>query len=268
MTSSSGAKFPVYGKRGAIRHWFNIPTAKLMATSDPEDNAKICEVTDLGRDDARKALEAAQKAFESYKTWTNRERRFLIRRWADSVKANKEDLAAICTLELGKPFTESLGTVKYGTDFLDWFESAIERQYGDTIPASKGNNRIFTIRQPQGVVAAITPWNSPVAMVTRKVGAAIAAGNTVVLKPAPETPLCATALAKLFERAGGPPGVLNIVTSSVENSPKIGEEFTQSDIVKHLSFTGSTAVGKYLHAECAKTFKKTSMERMYTTAEQ
>ena len=150
--------------------------------------------------------------------------------------------------------------MKYGTDFLDWFEGAIERQYGDTIPAARGNNRIFTIRQPQGVVAAITPWNSPVAMVTRKVGAAIAAGNTVVLKPAPETPLCAIALAKLFERAGGPAGVLNIVTSSVEKSPQIGQEFTQNELVKHLSFTGSTAVGRHLHAECAKSFKKTSME--------
>ena len=232
----------------------------LTTNADPEDNEKICDVADLGCEDARKALEAAAKAFETYKTWTNRERRFLIRRWADLVKENKEDLAAICTLELGKPYTESLGTVKYGTDFLDWFEGAIERQYGDTIPAAKGTNRIFTIRQPQGVVAAITPWNSPVAMVTRKVGAAIAAGNSVVLKPAPETPLCAIALAKLFERAGGPPGVLNILTSSVEKSPQIGEEFTQSEIVKHLSFTGSTATGRYLHAECAKSFKKTSME--------
>ena len=169
-------------------------------------------------------------------------------------------MAAICTLELGKPFTESLGTVKYGTDFLDWFETCIERQYGETIPSAKGANRIFTIRQPQGVVVAITPWNSPVAMVTRKVGAAIAAGNTVVLKPAPETPLCAIAVAKLFERAGGPPGVLNIVTSSTEKSPQIGEEFTQNTIVKHLSFTGSTAVGQYLHVEASKRFMKTSME--------
>lgn len=235
-------------------------TRRTDVSVDPEDNAKIWDIADLGREDARKAIEAAQKSFESYKTWTNRERRYLIRRWSDVVKENKEDLAAICTLELGKPFTESLGTVKYGTDFLDWFEAAIERQYGETIPAAKGANRIFTIRQPQGVVAAITPWNSPIAMVTRKVGAAIAAGNTVVLKPAPETPLCAIALAKLFERAGGPAGVLNIVTSSAENSPKIGEEFTQNELVKHLSFTGSTAVGRYLHAECAKTFKKTSME--------
>jgi succinate-semialdehyde dehydrogenase/glutarate-semialdehyde dehydrogenase len=143
---------------------------------------------------------------------------------------------------------------------LDWFETAIERQYGETIPAARGENRIFTIRQPQGVVGAITPWNSPVAMVTRKVGAAIAAGNTVVLKPAPETPLCAIAVAKLFERAGGPPGVLNIITSSVQKSPQIGEEFTQNEIVKHLSFTGSTAVGRYLHAEASKRFCRTSME--------
>lgn len=150
--------------------------------------------------------------------------------------------------------------MKYGTDFLDWFEGAIERQYGETIPAAKGNNRIFTIRQPQGVVAAITPWNSPVAMVTRKVGAAIAAGNTVVLKPAPETPLCAIAVAKLFAKAGGPPGVLNIITSSTDKSSEIGEEFTQNPIVRHLSFTGSTAVGQYLHAEASKRFIKTSME--------
>jgi succinate-semialdehyde dehydrogenase / glutarate-semialdehyde dehydrogenase len=176
------------------------------------------------------------------------------------IKANKDDLAAICTLELGKPFTESIGTVNYGISFLDWFEGAIERQYGETIPAANGKNRIFTTRQPQGVVAAITPWNSPVAMVTRKVGAAIAAGNTVVLKPAPETPLCAIALAKLFERAGGPAGVLNIVTSSAKKSSEIGEEFTQNDITKHLSFTGSTAVGKYLHAAAAKKMIKTSME--------
>ncbi|OCT51761.1 putative succinate-semialdehyde dehydrogenase [Cladophialophora carrionii] len=250
--------------------WVAAASGAKFLLYNPEDNTTICEIADLGRADAARALEAAQKAFTQYKTWSHRERRWLIRRWADLIKANKEDLAAICTLELGKPYTESLVTVKYGTDFLDWFETAIERQYGDTIPAAKGENRIFTIRQPQGVVAAITPWNSPIAIlranskgakvVTRKVGAAIAAGNTVVCKPAPETPLCAIAVAKLFERAGGPPGVFNIITSGPSNAQEIGAEFTQSKIVKHLSFTGSTAVGRYLHAECAKTFKKTSME--------
>ncbi|OAG35360.1 hypothetical protein AYO21_10431 [Fonsecaea monophora] len=229
-------------------------------STDPTDNEKICDVADAGREETRQALEAAQAAFKTYKKTTARERRWLMRRWADQIRLAKDDLAAICTLELGKPYTESHVTVKYGTDFLDWFEGAIERQYGETVPAARGENRIMTIRQPQGVVAAITPWNSPIAMVTRKVGAAIAAGNTVVCKPAPETPLCAIAVAKLFERAGGPPGVFNVVTSSAAKSAQVGEEFTQNPIVRHLSFTGSTAVGRHLHAECAKTFKKTSLE--------
>lgn len=206
------------------------------------------------------AIEAASSAFQSYRKTTCRQRRQLVRRWADLIRDNANDLAAICTAELGKPFTESLVTVRYGIDFLDWFESAIERQFGDTIPAAKPNKRILTIRQSQGVVAAITPWNSPIAMVTRKVGAAIAAGNTVVCKPAPETPLSALALAKLFERAGGPPGVFNVVTSSAANAVAIGEAMTQHPAVRHLSFTGSTAVGKYLHVECARHLKKTSME--------
>jgi succinate-semialdehyde dehydrogenase/glutarate-semialdehyde dehydrogenase len=163
-------------------------------------------------------------------------------------------------LELGKPFTESLVTVDYGTSFLDWFEGQIERLGGETIPAARSNNRIVTIRQPQGVVAAITPWNSPIAMITRKVGAAIAAGNTVVCKPAPETPLCAIALAKLFERSGYPPGVFNVVTGSAESTPAIGAEMCENKLVRHLSFTGSTAVGKFLNAECAKSLKRVSME--------
>lgn len=214
----------------------------------------------MGREDTVMAIEAASSAFRSFRKTTCRQRRQLVRRWADLICDNENDLAAICTVELGKPFTESLVTVRYGIDFLAWFESAIERQFGDTIPAAKRNNRILTIRQPQGVVAAITPWNSPIAMVTRKVGAAIAAGNTVVCKPAPETPLCALALAKLFERAGGPPGVFNVVTSSAVNAGAIGEVMSQHPAVRHLSFTGSTAVGKHLHVECAKHFKRTSME--------
>lgn len=183
-----------------------------------------------------------------------------MRRWGDLIKANKADLAALCTLELGKPYTESLGSVQYAIDFIDWFETAIERTFGETIPAARGNNRLLTIKEPQGVVACITPWNSPVAMVTRKVGAALAAGNTVVCKPAPETPLCAIALAKLFERAGGPPGVFNVVTADLENSKSIGAALCSNPAVKHLSFTGSTAVGRLLNTECAKTIKKVSLE--------
>lgn len=149
----------------------------------------------------------------------------------------------------------------YGLSFLEWFQGEIERLYGETIPAARVDNRIFTTREPQGVVAAITPWNSPVAMILRKVGAAIAAGCTVVLKPAPETPMCAIAIAKLFERVPGfPAGTLNIVTADSATSAQIGEEMSHNTVVRHLSFTGSTAVGKYLNTECARSLKKTSME--------
>jgi succinate-semialdehyde dehydrogenase/glutarate-semialdehyde dehydrogenase len=231
-----------------------------MQLTDPEDDKIICEVADLTRDDVRRAIEVAHETFLSYRKVPPRERRWLIRKWSDTIKANREDLAAICTLELGKPFTESLVTVDYGTSFLDWFEGQIERLGGESIPAARGNNRIVTIRQPQGVVAAITPWNSPIAMITRKVGAAIAAGNTVVCKPAPETPLCAIALAKLFERSGFPPGVFNVVTNSAGTSSATGAEMCENKLVRHLSFTGSTAVGRYLNGECAKSMKRTSME--------
>lgn len=208
----------------------------------------------------RTAIDAAQQAFKEYKKITHRKRRQLLRQWTEMVKSNRDDLAAICTLELGKPITESYVTVDYGISFLEWFEGEVERLYGETIPAARGNNRIFTVREPQGVVAAITPWNSPVAMILRKVGAAIAAGNSVVLKPAPETPMCAIALAKLFERVGYPAGTLNVVTGDAATSAEIGEEMCHNRTVRHLSFTGSTAVGKYLNTECAKSLKKTSME--------
>jgi succinate-semialdehyde dehydrogenase/glutarate-semialdehyde dehydrogenase len=184
----------------------------------------------------------------------------MLRRWADLIKESREDLAALCTLELGKPFTESLVTVDYGISFLEWFETLAEHTGGETIPAQRPGQRIITYKEPQGVVVAITPWNSPIAMITRKVGAAIAAGNTVVCKPAPETPLCAIALGKLFERAGFPPGVFNVVTCSPAATQEIGAELCSNKLVKHLSFTGSTPVGKILNAQCAAHLKKTSME--------
>ncbi|KAJ5774835.1 hypothetical protein N7457_009731 [Penicillium paradoxum] len=240
--------------------WLPAMSGKSFPVYDPEDDKEIISVTNAGRADTSFAIAEAQKAFETYRLTPHRQRRWLMRRWGDLIKASKDDLAALCTLELGKPFTESLGSVQYAIDFIDWFESSVERTLGETIPAARGNNRMLTIREPQGVVAAITPWNSPLAMVTRKVGAAIAAGNTVVCKPAPETPLCALALAKLFERAGGPPGVLNIIPAGPDTTPEVGEELCHNKLVKHLSFTGSTAVGKYLNTECAKTIKKTSLE--------
>ncbi|KAG4410733.1 hypothetical protein IFR04_016132 [Cadophora malorum] len=200
-------------------------------------------------------------AFQSYKLLTHRQRKALLRQWTTLIRCNRDDLAAICTLELGKPITESYTTVDYGISFLDWFDGEIERLYGDTIPAAKANVRIFTTREPQGVVAAITPWNSPIAMICRKVGAAIAAGNTVVLKPAPETPMCAIAIAKLFERVKGfPPGSLNIVIGDAKASAEMGDELCHNRLVRHLSFTGSTGVGKFLNSECGKSLKRTSME--------
>lgn len=217
-------------------------------------------VANLSRAEVKHAIDVAHQTFRTYKQISHRKRRELLRKWTDLVKANRDDLSAICTLELGKPITESYITVDYGISFVEWFQGEIERLYGETIPAARSNNRIFTIREPQGVVAAITPWNSPVAMILRKVGAAIAAGNTVVLKPAPETPMCAIAIAKLFERAGFPPGTLNIVTCDAETTPQVGEEMCHNKLVCHLSFTGSTAVGKYLNTECARSLKKTSME--------
>ncbi|KAJ9637020.1 succinate semialdehyde dehydrogenase NADP+ linked [Knufia peltigerae] len=240
--------------------WVGAASGKTFKLTDPEDDGEICDIADLDGEDTRRAIEAASQAFETYKLTPHRERRWLMRKWGDLIKANREDLAALNTLELGMPYTESLAKVQYAVDFVDWFEGAVERTFGETIPAFRGSNRILTIRQPQGVVACITPWNSPLAMVTRKVGAAIAAGNTVVCKPAPETPLCAIALAKLFERAGGPPGVFNIVTTSPANTPAVGHQLCSHNAIRHLSFTGSTAVGKMLNTECAKTIKKTSLE--------
>ena len=231
-----------------------------MLCPDPEDDAVLANVPDMSRDECRDAIQAAQDAFQSWRKTTHRDRRWLIRKWADVIKANKADLAAIHTIELGMPYKESYAKVDYATDFLDWFEGEVERLGGETIPTRKGENRLMTIRQPQGVVAAITPWNSPLAMITRKVGAAIGAGCTVVCKPAPETPLCAIALAKLFEKSGFPPGVFNVVTSSFDGTPEIGDEMCTNRLVRHLSFTGSTAVGLKLNAECAKQLKRVSME--------
>ncbi|KAF2404522.1 aldehyde dehydrogenase [Trichodelitschia bisporula] len=240
--------------------WVEASSGKTFPVYDPTDDQVAFSVADLSRDDTRAAVEAAHAAFLTYRHTPPRTRRALLNKWASLIRASTDDLAAICTLELGKPFTESIVTVNYGLSFLDWFEGGIERLGGETIPAARGDNRIVTIRQPQGVVAAITPWNSPIAMITRKVGAAIAAGNTVVCKPAPETPLCAIALAKLFERAGYPPGVFNVVTGSAESTPGIGAELCENRLVRHLSFTGSTPIGKFLNTECAKTMKRISME--------
>src|SRR6476620_6124496 len=186
-----------------------------------------------------------------------KERAIVMRRWFDLMMANQEDLAQLMTAEQGKPFAESRGEVLYAASFLEWFGEEAKRVYGDTIPGHQPDKRIVVLKQPVGVVACITPWNFPLAMITRKAGPALASGCTVVLKPASQTPFSALGLAELAERAGVPKGVLNVITGSAS---EIGGEITSNPIVKKLSFTGSTEVGKLLMEQCSRTVKKVSLE--------
>ena len=201
-----------------------------------------------GRAETRAAIDAAARAFPAWRRKTAKERAVVLRRWFDLMMANQEDLAQLMTAEQGKPLAESRGEVAYAASFLEWFGEEAKRVYGDTIPGHQPDKRIVVIKEPIGVVACITPWNFPLAMITRKAGPAIAAGCTVVLKPASQTPFSALALAELAERAGVPKGVLNVVTGSAS---EIGGELTSNPIVRKLSFTGSTEIGKLLMAQCA-----------------
>ena len=203
------------------------------------------------------AIDAAARAFPAWRGKTAKERARIVRRWFDLMMANQEDLARLMTTEQGKPIVESRGEVAYAAAFLEWFGEEAKRVYGDTIPGHQHDKRIVVVKQPIGVVACITPWNFPLAMVTRKAGPAIASGCTVVLKPASQTPFSALALAELGERAGLPKGVFNVVTGPAE---EIGRELTANPQVRKLSFTGSTATGKVLMAQCASTVKKISLE--------
>jgi succinate-semialdehyde dehydrogenase/glutarate-semialdehyde dehydrogenase len=225
------------------------------------DNPATCEVIGtvprLGRAETRAAIDAAARAFPGWRGKTGKERAAAMRRWFDLMMANQDDLARLMTTEQGKPLTESRGEVAYAASFLEWFGEEAKRVYGDTIPPHQPDKRIIVIKEPVGVVACITPWNFPLAMITRKAGPAIAAGCTVVLKPASQTPFSALALAELAERAGIPKGVLNVITGS---ATEIGSELTSNPIVRKLSFTGSTETGKILMAQCAGTVKKLSLE--------
>jgi succinate-semialdehyde dehydrogenase/glutarate-semialdehyde dehydrogenase len=211
----------------------------------------------MGAAEARRAVEAAHGAFPAWRARTAKERAAVLRRWFDLIMANQEDLAILMTAEQGKPVTESRGEIAYAASFIEWFAEEGKRIYGDTIPQHLPDKRILVLKEPIGVVAAITPWNFPAAMITRKAAPALAAGCTVVLKPATATPYSALALADLGERAGLPPGAFNVVTG--ESSP-IGQELTTNPLVRKLTFTGSTEVGKRLMAQCASTVKKVSLE--------
>jgi len=237
--------------------WVKGNSNQTISVDNPATSEIIGRVPKLSGPETRQAIEAANRAFPAWSKKTAKERAAVLRRWFDLMMANQEDLARLMTLEQGKPLAESRGEVAYAAAFLEWFGEEAKRVYGDTIPQHQADKRIVVIKQPIGVVACITPWNFPLAMITRKAGPAIAAGCTVVLKPASQTPFSALALAELAERAGVPKGVFNIVTGS---ATEIGGELTSNPIVRKLSFTGSTAIGKILMAQCAGTVKKLSLE--------
>ncbi len=229
-----------------------------FAVTNPATGETISEVADCGPAETRRAIESASRAFPSWSRRTAKERAQVLRKWFELIMANQEDLARLMTAEQGKPLAETRGEVAYGAAFIEWFAEEGKRVYGDVIPTTQAGRRILVFKQPIGVVAAITPWNFPNAMITRKCAPALAAGCTFIIKPASETPLSALALAELAHRAGIPEGVFNVVTG--KKASAIGAELTQSPLVRKFSFTGSTEIGKLLMRQCASTVKKISLE--------
>ena len=238
--------------------WSDAQNRQTYPIHNPYDGSLITHVPDMGAAETRQAIEAAAEAFKDWRSRTAGERSSILRKWYELQMANLEDLAVLLTTEQGKPLSEARGEIRYGAGFIEWFAEEAKRAYGDVIPGHAPDKRIVAIKQPIGVVAAITPWNFPNAMITRKVAPALAAGCTVVIKPAEDTPLSALALAELAEQAGFPPGVFNIITTS--RPVVVGEEMTSNSQVRKLSFTGSTPVGKLLMKQCADTVKKVSLE--------
>jgi succinate-semialdehyde dehydrogenase/glutarate-semialdehyde dehydrogenase len=237
--------------------WRNADDGGTTAVTNPATGNTIGSIPRMGAAETRRAIEAADKALPDWRARTAKERATILRRWFDLMMANQEDLARLMTIEQGKPLAESRGEIAYAASFIEWFAEEGKRIYGDTIPSHGRDKRIVVLKQPIGVTAAITPWNFPAAMITRKVGPALAAGCTMVIKPAELTPYSALAMAVLAEQAGVPPGVMSVVTG---NSRAIGGELTSNPIVRKLSFTGSTEVGKLLMSQCASTVKKMSLE--------
>ncbi len=228
--------------------------------TDPATGIKLADVANLGPEQAELAIAAANAAWPAWRNKTGKERSAILRKWFDLLMANQEDLGRIMTAEQGKPFAEAKGEVAYAASFVEWYAEEAKRVNGETLPQFDNNRRLMVIRQPIGVCAAITPWNFPLAMITRKVAPALAAGCTVVIKPAELTPLTALAAAELAMRAGIPAGVLNLLTADSANSIAVGKAFCDSDVVRHISFTGSTEVGRILMAQSAPTVKKLSLE--------
>src|SRR5918912_707392 len=237
--------------------WVDADSGKGTSVHNPATGEELGSVPRMGTAETKRAIEAAERAWPAWRAKTAKERAVILRKWFDLMMANQEDLAQIMTAEQGKPLTESRGEIAYGASFIEWFAEEGKRAYGDTIPSPWADKRIVVMKQPIGVCALITPWNFPNAMITRKAGPALAAGCTVVIKPAGQTPYSALAMAELGERAGLPKGVLNIITG---DSKAIGAELCAHPVVRKLSFTGSTETGRVLMRQCADTVKKLSLE--------
>ncbi|MDU4301853.1 MAG: NAD-dependent succinate-semialdehyde dehydrogenase, partial [Eikenella corrodens] len=237
--------------------WLDADSGRTIAVSNPATGETIGSVPDMGASEAERAVAAAQAALPAWRALTAKQRSQILRRWFDLMMEAQEELATLLTLEQGKPLAEARGEIAYGASYIEWYAEEAKRVYGDTIPGPAPDKRIVVLKQPIGVCAAITPWNFPNAMITRKAAPALAAGCTFIIRPASQTPFSALAIAALAERAGIPAGVFNVITGS---SREIGRVLTESDTVKKFSFTGSTAVGRQLQAQCASSIKKTSME--------
>ena len=237
--------------------WVKADSGQTITVTNPADGSVVGEVPLMGRAETERAILAAEVAQKSWKALTAAARSAILRRWFDLIILHKEDLAQLLTAEQGKPLAEARGEVAYGASFIEWFSEEAKRVYGETIPATLPDRRILVLKQPIGVTVAITPWNFPIAMITRKAAPALAAGCTMIIKPAEQTPLCAIALAVLAEEAGVPAGVLQVVTGDAR---QIGAAMCESPVVAKLSFTGSTEVGRILMRQCADTIKKLSLE--------
>lgn len=259
MPTSEFASLSFYRTQGYVNGtWLAADDGSTFAVHSPSTGVHLADVADMGRAETRRAIDAAAAAWPAWRAMTAKERGALLHEWFTRIVAHRESLARLMSLESGKVITESLGEVTYGASFVEWFAEEAKRAYGDVIPSHTRDRRLVVIRQPVGVVAAITPWNFPLAMITRKVAPALAAGCPVVIKPPAETPLTALALAALAEDAGIPAGVLNVVTTN--QASEVGLELCENPLVRKLSFTGSTGVGRTLMAQCAQNLTKLSLE--------
>ena len=237
-----------------------ITAATQFAVTNPADGSTLGTVPNMGAEETENAIQAAQSAFPAWAAKTGKERAIIMRTWFDLIIAHADDLAALMTAEQGKPLIESKGEVIYGASFIEWFAEEAKRVSGDVLASTWSDKRTLAIKQAIGVCASITPWNFPIAMITRKVAPALAAGCTIVIKPAEQTPLSALAIAELAHRAGIPAGVINVVTADADNSIAVGKTICASPVVRHVSFTGSTPVGRILMQQCAPTIKKIALE--------